>query len=588
MIQLSNIGVTFGINDVLLDVTISITGQRKIGVVGRNGAGKSTLLSVIAGTLEPTQGTVITQKGVRVAWLEQEKTAASSDTVWQEAYNALDSLYKEQASPIMVENDIKNVLHGLGFVPEQYEKVANTLSLGWCMRLALAKVLLTDADIYLLDEPTNHLDIVTQQWLLTYLKKWNRGFLLVSHDRQLLEQACTDTLEIERGKAQMYRGALSSYLEQKERSHAIALATRQQQERELAKKEALVARFRASAARAKQAQSLLKEIERTELIDVDPPLPKVQFRFPEPPWCATQILTFKHLTVQFDGQTKPVFNRLEGSIQKGERVALVAPNGVGKTTLLRSLAGLLTPQEGTVIRGPGVHIGYFAQNQGLSLDQRKTIYQEIADACPQARESDIRAILGGFLFSGDSIRQIIGTLSGGQKNRVALAKLLLQPVNLLLLDEPTNHLDLYTKDLLKQALAAYRGTIVFVSHDADFIQGVATRIIELTPQEAISFPGSYNDWLYSKTYQESVASAASSQESIKKNNQQDTAVRKQMAQVEYQLQKAEKDVANALIKLESVAYGTPDYERATKRLKTVQEQCAALQAEWEALAAKIL
>ncbi len=628
MIQLQNLTVDLNTNLIFEDINCTIQDSDRIGIIGRNGAGKSTLLKVIAGRLAPTSGSVHIQRGSRIAYLPQEEVLNSPLSVFDEAFSAFHECVKIEQRVAEIDNAIaagsctaeqleeyaslherlrewdknasmlqtKEVLAGLGFTEAAFSKPVSALSTGWKMRLALAKLLLTDADMYLFDEPTNHLDMVTQQWFLEKLQAMKQGFLLVSHDQVYLEKAATSILEIERGTATFYRGNLQAYLNAKEERIELARRTRARQEREIAHKEMIIEKFRAKASKAKTAQSMIKKLERIELVEVEPPLPAIKFSFPTPPRPGNIILTFHHLSFAFPNQPSPIFEKVSGEIERGERVAIVAANGVGKSTLLHCIMGTHTPTNGFVKFGHNVQTAFFAQDQARTLHPDKTIYQEISDACdrtpgdsniPGSRpisSSEIRAALGNFQFSGDDVDKKISVLSGGEKNRVAMAKILLQRANFLILDEPTNHLDLYSKDVLRQALASYEGTILFVSHDLTFVSKLATRIIELTPTSTYSYPGTYEEFCIAKK----LAAVTTTQKSDRlvlprkvEDPQQDRELKKEIQSIERTISKLERDEQKELEILGACEYGTEAYNNSLTKLTEVQAKLKLAHTEWE-------
>jgi ATP-binding cassette, subfamily F, member 3 len=614
MIQLRDLTLEFGSRALFENINIVFQTADHIGIIGRNGAGKSTLLKVIAGLIAPSSGQVSVQKGMRIGYLPQEEVLGSTLNVFDEAFSAFSALTEaekrinefdeiiaqgnatadllEEYADLQIQvqsfnkhealQQTQEVLQGLGFSQELIGKQVSHLSTGWKMRLALAKLLLTDADMYLFDEPTNHLDIVTQQWFLQKLRSLPQGFLLVSHDRAYLEKACTSIFEIERGHGTFYRGNLSSYLQQKEAAIEIARATRARQEREIAQKQATVDRFRAGT-RAQQAQNIMKQIERIELVEVEPPLPTINFHFPAPAQSGKVVLTFKDLAFEFKG--KPLFHSVSGEIARSERIALLAANGVGKTTLISCLMGVYTPLKGTIDFGYNVQTAFFEQDQAQALNQNKTIFEEVFDSCPRVSDADIRKMLGSFLFSGDDVHKKIKMLSGGEKNRVAMVKVLLQRANFLILDEPTNHLDMYAKDVLLQALLAYQGSMLFVSHDIDFVSKLATRIFELTPNGLITFHGTYEEYQYAKNLQKHaethLLSAHTSSGSKPSAPEQQKEVRKKIAELERTIEKLEKDEKKELNLLGGYEYGSLAYKQTLKRLEKTQKSLADAQQEWE-------
>lgn len=614
MLHIKNLSLTIGQRTLFQDLTCTFETTDRIGIIGRNGAGKSTLLKVIAGLIQPTSGEIHCAKNTRIGYLPQEEVLASDKTVFEEAFSAFDTIVTAEQKINIIEQALANntcsaeqleeyaelqaqlaklprhdaikqthdVLTGLGFTEVMEAQPVSALSTGWKMRLALAKLLLTDADFYLFDEPTNHLDIVTQQWLLEKLCTWNKGFALVSHDRVYLEKACNAILEIERGKGTFYRGNLSRYLEQKEHLIEIARATRERQEREIAQKQATVDRFRAGT-RSQQAKNIMKQIERIELVDVEPPLPTISFQFPTPARPGSTIVTARNLSYGFHDKT--IFKNIAFEIQRGERVALVAANGVGKTTLINCITGRYTSQTGSVQLGHNVTMAIFEQEQARALDQNKTIFQEVQDACPKVSDSEIRSILGAFQFSGDDAFKKIKVLSGGEKNRVAMAKVLLQRANFLVLDEPTNHLDLYAKDVLCQALSSYEGTMLFVSHDLDFVNKLATRIIELTPTSAYSFSGNYDDYRAHKKLltQPVVHSVTTPKKTAPVATPEQTKIlRKKVNELERTINKLEQDEQKTLEALGMSVYGSHEYKKLLEKVSTLQKDLKQAHADWEA------
>lgn len=621
MIQLKNLSLSFGARQILHEVNCIFQTNEHIGVIGRNGAGKSMLLKLIASVIQPNAGEVNIAKGTRIAYLPQEEVLSSELNVYDEAYSAfkdivqtneeIRSIEAKLTDGTFTDEDLEKyaqlqssasqfneheaqkqtyeVLNGLGFTQEAIKKNVSQLSTGWKMRLALAKLLLTDADFYLFDEPTNHLDIVTQQWFLEKLQSLKKGFLIVSHDRAYLEKACTNILEIERGRGTYYRGNLKAYIEQKERQIEIARATRARQEKEIEQKQATVERFRSSASRAKQAQSLIKQIERIDLVEVESPLPTINFKLPSPQRSGSVVLSFNNLSQSFG--SKIIFNGISAEIERGERVALVAANGVGKTTLLNCISGKQKPISGIVNLGHNVKAAIFEQDQAQTLDLDKTIFQELCVSCNNVPEIEIRKILGSFLFSGDDVHKKIGVLSGGEKNRVAMTKLLLQKANFLILDEPTNHLDLYSKDILCQALKSYEGTILFVSHDYDFVDKLSTRILELTPDKANSYLGTYEEFYTSKkaelaqknqiNYIDLDKQKNTTHETASANNTKET--KKRILELERKISKLERDQAKENEKMSKFSYDSAEYINSAKRLKANQEELQIAQKEWEEL-----
>lgn len=581
MIQLQNVSLELGGQEIFHDVTCAINRGERIGVIGRNGAGKSTLFKLIARRIAPTSGELSIERGIRIGYLPQEEVLSSSETVFDEVAS-LDSHEKIQKT--------HEVLTGLGFTDDMLYKPVRELSTGWKMRCALAKLLLTEADIYLFDEPTNHLDIVTQQWFLEMLSSLRQGFLLISHDRAYLEKSCNHIIEIERGRVTKYTGNLQAYLTYKEIQQENARATRSRQEKEISRKQANVDRMRASALTARQAQSMLKQIERIELVEVEPPLPTISVRFPQPTRSGTIVLTVSNLAYGVGGRT--IFQGISTEIERGQRVAIVAANGVGKTTLINCIAGKYAPTAGSIKFGHNVRWALFEQDQARVLDPHKTVFEEVRDNCPEPTNLDIRTILGSFLFSGDDIDKKIQVLSGGEKNRVAMIKVLLQRANFLILDEPTNHMDLYAKDILRQALQQYDGTILFVSHDIDFVNRLATDIIELTPTSAHRYNGNYDEFCILKSHQSSATEPKSAEKVQQKKTQpmpesELRDMRKEITALERTIERLERDHEKLAVQLGEHPYGSAEYTKILTRYRDAQQKLQEATASWEVLISKL-
>jgi ATP-binding cassette subfamily F protein 3 len=613
MIQLSDVFLDVGTRTIFEHLTCIIGRNDRIGVIGRNGAGKSTFLKLIARLAQPTAGQISIEKEAKIAYLPQEELLVSTEKVFDEAFASCGPIAATDKKIAQLEHVIlsaaasqeqlqdyadaqalaqtfdrykavqlvQETLAGLGFTQQMMQQPVDELSTGWKMRLALAKLLLTPADFYLFDEPTNHLDLVTQHWFLRKLQSLGKGYLLVSHDRAYLDLVCTTILEIERGRAKLYQGNFTNYLVQKEQHHAIASSTRARQERELARKQATVDRFRAGN-RARQAQNIQKQIERVELVEVDSPLPTIHVQFPQPSRSGSVVLKVHNLGYGFTN--KLLFEHAAFEVHRGERVALVAANGVGKSTLINCIAGTYKPLHGKVTFGHAVTKAFFEQDQARALNSSKSIYDEVRDACALPTDGEIRAALGSFLFSGDDIYKKIGVLSGGEKNRVAMVKMLLQRANFLILDEPTNHLDLYAKDILRQALQQYEGTILFVSHDQDFVSRVATRIIELRVDGVYDFPGTYDEYCALK-YQSPSSTAVIKTRPVAPTQsvaaQQLHALKKEVVELERTIARLERDEAKAVAVMAEHLYGSPEYSKALQRYTLLSKELAVAHTAWE-------
>jgi len=513
MISVSNLSVHFTGDYLFSNVSFLIGDRDRIGLVGRNGAGKTTLMRIIAGIQEPEGGTVASPSGSTVGYLPQEMATGSRLNVLQEAMTAfaearhqhhlIDKYSAELAERTDYETesysklilrlneasdrfhllggqnmqeDAEKVLKGLGFEPAEFEKPLSTFSGGWQMRVELAKILLKKPDVILLDEPTNHLDIESIQWLEDFLITYSGSVVLVSHDRAFLDNVTNRTIEIMNARIYDYKAGYSRYVELREEQMELQKAAFDNQQAEISQIESFVERFRYKASKARQVQSRIKLLDKMERVEVDETSSSaIHFLFPPAPSSGRVVVDCKDLTKRYG--EKLVLNKLEIAIEKGEFVSFVGRNGEGKTTLAKIIVGGLD-HEGTCKLGHNVKIGYYAQNQAELLDPEKTVFETIDDVAVGEIRAKIRNILGSFLFGADAIDKKVKVLSGGEKARLALAKLLLVPVNLLVLDEPTNHLDMVSKDILKNALLRYDGTLIVVSHDRDFLQGLTDKIFE--------------------------------------------------------------------------------------------------------------
>ena len=529
MLRLEHISKIYPTGVVLKDVNWEVKPGDRIGLVGVNGAGKSTQLKMIAGEVEPTSGQIIRPASLKVAYLTQEfevdpgRTVREEFwTVFTEANQIQESLvqvqrHMETASPdeldsliqkldrlqrkfeglhgYALEAQIEKVLPEMGFEPEDGDRLVSAFSGGWQMRMSLGKILLQNPDILLLDEPTNHLDLQTIEWLETYLKGLITPMVIVSHDREFLDRLCTKIVETERGISTTYLGNYSAYLQQKDEMLAAQLSSYERQQKELEKQQEFVERFRASATRSTQAKSREKQLEKIERIDA--PVSKLQglkFRFPPAPRSGREVVEIKDLVHMYDD--KILFLGANLLIEAGDRIAFLGPNGCGKSTLLRLIMGLEEVTEGEVKLGKhNVIPGYFEQNQAEALDLTKTVMDTIHDEVPDWKNGEVRTLLGQFLFSGETVFKKVEALSGGEKARLALAKMLLQPVNLLILDEPTNHLDIPAKEMLEEALQNYEGAVILVSHDRYFISKAANKIVEIRDGEFRVYLGDYHYYL---------------------------------------------------------------------------------------------
>ena len=529
MLRLENISKIYPTGEVLKNVNWEVKTGDRIGLVGVNGAGKSTQLKIIQGEVEPTTGQIIRPNELHISALNQEFEVDPRRTVREEFWTVFKKANKIQHElneiPIQMENAdpdqleklihkldkkqrqfealdgyglearIEKILPEMGFESDAGDRLVSSYSGGWQMRMGLGKVLLQSPDILLLDEPTNHLDLETIEWLETYLKGLTIPMVIVSHDREFLDRLCTSIVETERGVSTTYLGNYSTYLTQKAESQAAQLSTFERQQKELAKQQTFVDKFRASATRSTQAKSREKQLAKVERVEAPiNDLRGLQFQFQPAPRSGREVVIISDMTLTYGD--KILFLGADLEIERGDRIAFVGPNGAGKSTLLRLIMGSEDPDDGTVKMGDhNVLPGYFEQNQAEALDLSKTVLGTIHDEVPDWKNEEVRTLLGRFLFSGDSAFKKVESLSGGEKARLALAKMLLQPANLLILDEPTNHLDIPAKEMLENALKNYDGTALIVSHDRYFVSQVANKIVEIRDGELRLYRGDYRYYL---------------------------------------------------------------------------------------------
>jgi ATP-binding cassette subfamily F protein 3 len=537
MLQLSQAGKRFGQKLLFEDANWLITPDERTGLVGGNGTGKSTLLKILAGVETLDYGTLTRVKGMTLGYLPQDGLAMRGKTVFEECHSVFDQLYaleeesfeltkvlsekdpksKEYAAAAERYSDIADQLHvhdiytldsqvgavlgGLGFSKEDWERKTEEFSGGWQMRIALAKLLLQKPSLLLLDEPTNHLDIESRNWLEDYLHGYENAFILISHDRYFLDVTVNKTVEIWNKRMQTYHGNYEKYVTQKEERKTQLLSAYKNQRDRIEALEAFINRFRAQATKAKQVQSRIKELEKIERIEIPDEEATIHFTIPQPPASGRTVIEVNHLTKVYprpDGGEKTILEDVSFSIDRGDRIALVGANGAGKSTLIRLLSQLEPPTSGEIKLGHNVLADYFAQDQYKVLDPAAKMLDDISGIAPKVPQTELRSLLGCFMFSGDDVFKTLGVLSGGERNRYAMAKMLVSPANMLLLDEPTNHLDLRAKDVLLDAIRNFTGTVLFVSHDRYFIDGLATRVFEVEDRRVHIYPGNYEDYLWRK------------------------------------------------------------------------------------------
>ena len=530
MLNVHNLSIAFGGEYLFEGVSFKLNPGDRVGLIGKNGAGKSTMLKVLSGELSPDEGTLATDKDVRIGFLKQDIDFEQGCTVLEEAYKAFEEIralelrmdainkalaestdYESEAyHDLMVElsdnthqyevlggynyrGNTEKVLQGLGFKREDFEKLTDTFSGGWRMRIELAKLLLQNNDVLLLDEPTNHLDIESIIWLEDFLKSYPGAVVIVSHDKMFLDNVTNRTIEISLGKIYDYKKPYSEYLELRSEMRELQLNAQKNQEKQIQQTEKLIEKFRAKASKASMAQSLIKKLERVERIEVDEEDHAVmKVRFPVSVRPGKVVVEAEGVSKAYGA--KQVLKEIDLLVERETKVAFVGQNGQGKTTLAKIIVGELEHQ-GSLNLGHNVQIGYFAQNQAEYLDGEKTVLDTMLDAANDGNRIKVRDMLGAFLFRGEEVDKKVKVLSGGERNRLALCKMLLEPFNVLVMDEPTNHLDIKSKNVLKEALSEFEGTLLLVSHDRDFLQGLTNRVYEFRDGNIREYLGDINYYL---------------------------------------------------------------------------------------------
>jgi ATP-binding cassette subfamily F protein 3 len=613
MISIRNLRLSYGDQPIFNDISCIIQESDRIGLFGLNGSGKSTLLKAIAGNQKVDGGTIAIVKGKTFAYLPQEVVLASEKSIIDQTMTAFEGLQelltrlhhieqelehnpsnqelidiyaqlcqqKELMEPEQKRAEAQRILCGLGFTIPQLDQSVQTLSVGWKMRVILATLLLKHADFYLFDEPTNHLDIVAKEWFLSFLEESSFGFMLVCHEKRFLNRLCSGIIELERGTATFYTGNYDDYVKQKAEALARLEASYKNQQRTLKQMQATIDRFRASASKARMAQSMIKKVEKIERITLPPDHKKIMFHFAPLEQSGRIVLTAKDLSYHFG--TKHIFSNATFTIERGNKVAIVAANGVGKTTLLNIISGRLPLQTGTLSFGYKVTTAVFDQDQTASLNLSHTVFENAYAHAGNTTEQTVRSMLGSFLFTNEAVNKKASVLSGGERNRLGMVKVLLQNANFLMLDEPTNHLDIPSKDILLAALQA-----LFVSHDHDFVNQLATHIVELTPQGTFFYHGNYDAYIYQKKAAASVSapsieSAQSQTFLAKKSPTQTYEMRKHIRSLEQKIEKIEREIQKIQESFADLIYGSILFNQATTQLQNLQKEHEQLLHEWERL-----
>jgi ATP-binding cassette subfamily F protein 3 len=635
MLQLSGAGKRFGPKLLFQDADWLITPSEKTALVGANGTGKTTLMRVLAGLEGLDYGQVQRTRGMTIGYLPQDGLALAGRTVFEECLSAFDELLglekeMETLSAALAELDpasaeyaavadrfshvdqrfrahdgyaldaqVGSVLAGLGFSKDEVRRRTEEFSGGWQMRIALAKLLLQKPNLLLLDEPTNHLDLESRNWLEDYLRTYPNGYILISHDRYFLDVTVNKIVEVWNKRLHVYHGNYEKHLQQKAERHAQLQAAYRNQRDQIEHLEAFISRFRYQATKAKQVQSRIKELEKIERIEIPEEEPEIHFTFPQPPISGRTVVEVSGLSKSYG--PKLVLDDVSFTIDRGDRIALVGLNGAGKSTLVRLLSGEDTPTSGLLKLGHNVLPEYFAQDQYKTLDPSARMLDDISRIAPKVPDSELRSLLGCFLFTGDDVYKPLGVLSGGERNRYALARILVSPANFLLLDEPTNHLDLRAKDVLLEAIRNFTGTVIFVSHDRYFLDKLATRVLEVADHKVHAYPGNYEDYLWRKEGGSQALAAATADAALPEPAAPQTIVEtparertKRMNPIKLkQMQDRLKFVEEEIPRVEAVIADTEqslgvyvsaeETARLTAELDSLRDQHATLTTEWEDL-----
>ena len=644
MLSVQGLGLHHSGNYLFRDVNFTIKKDDKIGLVGKNGAGKSTLLKMISGDINFYEGNIVPDGNITIGFLKQDLDFVKGRTVWNETLQAFEQInawkkeleevnhqlatrtdyesdayhdlihkmtdlndYLHHHDAYNLEGDIEKVLLGLGFKAADFHRLTDEFSGGWRMRIELAKLLLQNNDLLLLDEPTNHLDMESIIWLENFLKDYNGAIVLVSHDKQFMTSVCNRTFDINNKKVDDYKANYTKYLELRKDRKEKLIQAKKNQDTEIKQMEDNINRFRASASKASFAQSLIKKLEKIERIEVEnEDVSKFNIRFVQSVVPGKVIFEAQNLGKKYGNHQ--VFDHVDFFVQRGDRIALLGQNGQGKTTLAKILAGEIKDYSGEWNLGHNVNIGYFAQNQEEVLSPEKTVLQEAEDAATEETRTKVRDLLGSFLFSGEDVTKKTKVLSGGERNRLALCKLLLRPFNTLIMDEPTNHLDIQSKEIIKLALQKFEGTIIVISHDREFLQGLCDKIFEFRDGSMKEFLGNINEYLEyrqkeslreisaekSKLSQEAEIKAEEKKEAAtnesKSQQNANTFVSKEQKNLQNKLKKIEEKIADyekEIAQLESIFAKSNPSDAELKKYQDLQDELAATMQEWEDVAEKL-
>jgi len=642
MITLNHVKKQFGTKIIFKDCSLQIGVRDRVGLIGPNGSGKTTLFRMILGEESIDDGEVLIAKGVKIGHLPQEVISCKGDAVLDEVLKSSTNITSLQGKMKILEEELssiedpkgqerlakeygklqerytllggygleaeaKRILQGLGFREKDFGRRTDELSGGWLMRIALSKILLQSPDLLLLDEPTNHLDLTSLIWLEEFLVNYPGAMVIVSHDRVFLNHLIDRIAEIEAEKIAFYHGDYDHYLEEKEARREILEATFKTQQRKIEQTERFIERFRAKNTKSSQVQSRIKMLEKIERIELPEKKKEIRFHFPAPKRSGHKVVEVKNLHKSYE--TTAVYQGIDFHLYRGDKVALVGPNGAGKSTLLKILAGVLDFEEGEVILGKDVTRAYFAQHQFDILRPENTVFEEILSVATDESQTELRTLLGAFLFSGDEIEKKVSVLSGGEKSRLVLAKMLLKPANFLLLDEPTSHLDIPSRNVLEMALKQFQGTICLITHDRHLINEIANKVIEIDNGVPHLYPGNYDYYLYKKQIQseeqvgaihelplQKKKSSHRTKEGRRKRAQEMDQFKRQLSGLEKKFEEVEKSLQEATQKLDQLnqRLSNPDlYLNQKETYETVQthkqvkEQVRELTQLWEFLALEL-